>query len=133
LPGFFESAGDAVQRVVGEIIGVRATFVLKISDQPTARLEVTLATGVDALVQPDEQMLERAASGNPITLQFGRDALRSSDVRCWILPQLCESFAFVRTIMQPLATRRVHATNGSGGSNVQGLGLPSSTFRVSAS
>jgi hypothetical protein len=81
LPFFLESAGDAVQRLVREIVGVRATFVLKISDQATARLEVTLATGVDALVQPDEQMLERTASRNPVTFQFGRDALCSSEVR----------------------------------------------------
>jgi hypothetical protein len=82
LPRFLEAAGDAVQRLVREIVRILAAFVLKVPDQPAARVEIALTAGIDALVQPGEQALERAASRNPIPFQFGRDASRSSEVRC---------------------------------------------------
>jgi hypothetical protein len=53
--GLLQGAGNAIEGVVHELIRIGAIPPIEVRDQPAAHLEVTLAVGVDTIVQPLEQ------------------------------------------------------------------------------
>src|SRR5262245_7977592 len=73
-PSFFvETPGDAIQRIVRQRVRVETAFAGEIPDQPPAHVEILLAAGIDALVEPLEHPLPRLRCQLPVSLELRRD------------------------------------------------------------
>jgi hypothetical protein len=57
-----QAPGDAVERLVGELLGEGTAAVLEHRDEPPAQLQVALARGFAVRAELEKQRLERLAT-----------------------------------------------------------------------
>ena len=66
---FVETAGNAIQRFVGEFVSGQTPFAGEIPDQPAAHVEIVLTVGFPALVEPSEELMECLRTWRPAPLR----------------------------------------------------------------
>ena len=65
---FFQPACFPIQGLISKLIGNCTVFTIEIGDESTPHLEVFDALGINTLIEPGEQLLERPRSERRIFL-----------------------------------------------------------------